>query len=124
MGTFGASQIIEFFKNEGIKPKIAIVGEPTGMVPLVGHKGGLEMITEIKGSSGHSSDPRGKVNSIYYAAKLISFIEKVNNDLSLYNKIIPCGIKDKGITSLEKLGVKNYNNIDDVITKNFLNTFL
>ena len=51
MGTFGASQIIEFFKSEGIKPKIAIVGEPTGMVPLVGHKGGLEMITEIKGSN-------------------------------------------------------------------------
>ena len=52
------------------------------------------------------------------------FSINVNNDLSLYNKIIPCGIKDKGITSLEKLGVKNYNNIDDVITKNFLNTFL
>ena len=90
LGTFGASQILEFFKNEGIKPKIAIVGEPTGMVPLVGHKGGLEMITEIKGSSGHSSDPRGKVNSLYYAAKLISFIEKVNNDLSLsINKVTP-----------------------------------
>jgi len=52
------------------------------------------------------------------------FSINVNNDLSLYNKIIPCGIKDKEITSLEKLGVKNYNNIDDVITKNFLNTFL
>ena len=90
LGTFGASQIIEFFKNEGIKPKIAIVGEPTGMVPLVGHKGGLEMITEIKGSSGHSSDPRGKVNSLYYAAKLISFIEKLNSDLSIStNKITP-----------------------------------
>ena len=83
LGTFGASQILDFFKSEGIKPKIAIVGEPTGMVPLVGHKGGLEMITEIKGSSGHSSDPRGKVNSLYYAAKLISFIENLNRDLSL-----------------------------------------
>ena len=52
------------------------------------------------------------------------FSINVNNDLSLYNKIIPCGIKDKEITSLEKLGVKIYNNIDDVITKNVLNTFL
>jgi len=90
LGTFGASQIMEFFKNKGIKSKIAIVGEPTGMMPLVGHKGGLEMITEIKVSSGHSSDPRGKVNSLYYAAKLISFIEKLNSDLSLStNKVTP-----------------------------------
>ena len=32
----------------------------------------------------------------------------INNDLSLYDKIIPCGIRDKKITSLEKIGKKNY----------------
>ena len=41
-----------------------------------------------------------------------------------YNGIIPCGIKDKGITSLKKLGIKKYNNIEKIITKNFLNIFL
>ena len=52
------------------------------------------------------------------------FSINVNNDLSLYNKIIPCGIKDKNVTSFEKIGISNYENINDVIKKNFLNTFL
>ena len=38
--------------------------------------------------------------------------------------IVPCGIKDKGITSLKKMGVKNYDNIEKVIIKKFLNIFL
>ena len=52
------------------------------------------------------------------------FSLNVCNDLSKYKGIIPCGIKDKGITSLKDMGVKNYSNIEDVIIKNFLNTFL
>ena len=52
------------------------------------------------------------------------FAINVCNDLSKYNGIIPCGIKDKGITSLKKLGIKKYNNIENIITKNFLNIFL
>ena len=51
------------------------------------------------------------------------FALNVCNDLSKYNGIIPCGIKDKGITSLKKLGIKKYNNIENIITKNFLNIF-
>ena len=52
------------------------------------------------------------------------FALNVCNDLSKYNGIIPCGIKDKGITSLKKLGIKKYNNIEKIITKSFLNIFL
>ena len=52
------------------------------------------------------------------------FSINVNNDLSLYKKIIPCGIKDKGVTSLEKIGVKDSKNIENVIKRNFLNIFL
>ena len=51
------------------------------------------------------------------------FSLNVSNDLRKYKDIIPCGIKDKGITSLKDLGVNNYNNIEKIITKQFLNTF-
>ena len=51
------------------------------------------------------------------------FSINVNNDLSLYKKIAPCGIRDKGITSLKEMGIKNFNNIDKVIIEKFLNTF-
>ena len=52
------------------------------------------------------------------------FSINVSNDLNKYKKIIPCGIKNKGITSLKDLKVIKYNNIDEVIIKKFLNIFL
>ena len=52
------------------------------------------------------------------------FALNVYNDLSKYNKIIPCGIIDREITSLKELGIKNYTNIDQLIIKKFLNIFL
>ena len=52
------------------------------------------------------------------------FSLNVCNDLSKYKGIIPCGIRDKGITSIKEMGIKNYNDIEDVIIKKFLDIFL
>ena len=52
------------------------------------------------------------------------FSLNVCNDLSKYKGIIPCGIKDRGITSLKDMGIKNCKNIEEIIIKKFLNTFL
>ena len=52
------------------------------------------------------------------------FSLNVCNDLSKYKGIIPCGIRDRGITSLKDMGIKNYDNIEEIIIKKFLNTFL
>ena len=51
------------------------------------------------------------------------FSLNISNDLKKYNEIVPCGIKNKGITSLKRMGVNNYQNINNIIIKNFLNTF-
>ena len=52
------------------------------------------------------------------------FSLNISTDLSKYNKIIPCGIKDKGITSLKNIGISNCNNINEIIINKFLKTFL
>jgi len=52
------------------------------------------------------------------------FSLNISIDLSKYNKIIPCGIKDKGITSLKNIGVSNCTNINEIIINKFLKTFL
>ena len=52
------------------------------------------------------------------------FSINISNDLNKYKEIIPCGIKNKGITSLKELNVKNCDNIIKNITSKFLNTFL
>jgi|TARA_B110000438_G_C15689411_1_gene596078 lipoyl(octanoyl) transferase len=52
------------------------------------------------------------------------FSINVSNDLLYLNKIVPCGIKDKGVTSIKNLGIKKYKNINNIIVNKFLNIFL
>ena len=51
------------------------------------------------------------------------FALNVCNDLTKYNGIVPCGLRDKKVTNLKELGIVKYNNIEKIIIKNFLNTF-
>ncbi len=51
------------------------------------------------------------------------FALNISNDLSKYAGIIPCGIRDSGITNLKKLGIVNCKNIEKVIIEKFLNIF-
>jgi len=47
------------------------------------------------------------------------FSINVSNDLTKYNNIIPCGIKDKGITNLKEIKNLDYKKLEDIIIKNF-----
>ena len=47
------------------------------------------------------------------------FAININNDLSKYQNIIPCGISDKGVTNLKSINNQNYNMLSDVIVDNF-----
>jgi len=47
------------------------------------------------------------------------FAININNDLSKYQNIIPCGISDKGVTNLKNINNQNYNMLSDVIVENF-----
>ena len=48
------------------------------------------------------------------------FSLNINNDLKKYDAIIPCGIKDKDVTSLNKICNQNYKDLDNKIIKNFI----
>ena len=43
------------------------------------------------------------------------FSINIKNDLDKYKSIIPCGIKDKGVTNLKKINDQNYDNLDEVL---------
>ena len=47
------------------------------------------------------------------------FALNINNDLTKYENIIPCGISDKGVTNLKNINDQNYNMLGDVIVNNF-----
>ena len=48
------------------------------------------------------------------------FSININNDISNYRKIIPCGIKDKDVTTLKKIDNQNYNELPEEIIKNLI----
>ena len=48
------------------------------------------------------------------------FAININNDLSKYQNIIPCGISDKGVTNLKSINDQNYNLLNDLIINNFI----
>ena len=48
------------------------------------------------------------------------FSININNNLEKYNGIIPCGIKDKGVINLKNIKDQNYENIENVLIKNFI----
>ena len=47
------------------------------------------------------------------------FAININNNLSKYQNIIPCGISDKGITNLKTINDQNYSILSDIIIENF-----
>ena len=48
------------------------------------------------------------------------FSVNIDNDLQKYEKIIPCGVKNKGVTNLMEIKKQNFKNFDNIIIRNFL----
>lgn len=76
-GGFGMPILLEDMLKNSFRPAIVIVGEPTNMNIVTGHKGGYEMRTEITGHAVHSCDPTKGANAISAAMRLIAKIEEL-----------------------------------------------
>ena len=48
------------------------------------------------------------------------FAININNNLDQYKKIIPCGIKDKGVTNLIKIADNDYSKLDNLLIEKFI----
>ena len=48
------------------------------------------------------------------------FSININNNLEKYNAIIPCGIKDKGVTNLKKIKDQDYKELDKKLVEIFI----
>ena len=72
-------------------------------------------------------DNKGKLEKIAAIGVRVSkwiayhgFSININNNLDPYNKIIPCGIKDKGVTNLEKISKLKFDKIEEILIKKFI----
>ena len=72
----------------------------------------------MRGASGEFAQKKRvptKLRTIYKAANTI-----INNNLNKYRAIIPCGIKDKGVTNLKQIKNQNYNELDKKLVEIFI----
>jgi len=77
IGGYGMPILLDSMAANPYRPEVVIIGEPTQMQIVTGHKGGYEMRTEITGFATHSCDPTKGVNAINAAMKLIAKIEEL-----------------------------------------------
>ncbi len=80
-GCLGAGVLMEALAASGRRPAVCIVGEPTMMRVIEGHKGCHEFTTRFTGLEGHTSDPDRGVNAIDYAVRLVGEIHRIAEQL-------------------------------------------
>lgn len=81
VGCFGAASLAAFLGRREIRPAIALIGEPTSMRLVEGHKGCFEYTTEVRGLEGHGSAPDSGVNAADYASRYASRLLELSHDL-------------------------------------------
>jgi len=73
-GCQGAERLIVDLADSGLKPALCVVGEPSGMQPILAHKGKLNLLVKVRGLPGHSSDPAKGVNAVQAAGEAIAWV--------------------------------------------------
>ncbi|MFM9373784.1 acetylornithine deacetylase [Streptomyces sp. Da 82-17] len=74
IGCAGAPSLVEEIVRRGLRPRACVVGEPTGMRVVRGHKSITLVRVAFHGMAAHSSLTPHGVNAIEYAAQLVGFV--------------------------------------------------
>ena len=78
IGCVGAKRLVDAMAGFEVKPHVGLIGEPTDMAMVLGHKGKLSYRVTVSGLSCHSAYISNGVNAVEYAAELIAFIRAMN----------------------------------------------
>jgi len=81
VGCLGAKALVKCLRDKGIRPSVAIIGEPTSMRIIEGHKGCYEYTTRFTGLAGHGSAPDRGVNAVEYAVRYVARLMALRDEL-------------------------------------------
>jgi acetylornithine deacetylase len=76
VGCGGAKRLIRDLDQSGLRPDLCVVGEPSGMKPILAHKGKLNLHVTVRGLAGHSSEPSKGVNAVQAAGEAIAWVAR------------------------------------------------
>ncbi len=80
-GCLGAKDLAQHLADRADRPSLAIIGEPTEMRLIEGHKGCCEYSTYFTGRAGHGSQPDLGVNAVEYAVRYINRLMDMRAEL-------------------------------------------
>ena len=83
VGCIGARRLIEDLRQMPMRPAVAIIGEPTEMRIVHGHKGCFEYTTLFTGLDGHGSNPAVGVNAVEYAVRYAGRLMDLADELRM-----------------------------------------
>lgn len=77
LGCLGAHDLAAHVGSLPARPALCVVGEPTSMKVITGHKGICDFDCAVRGKEAHSSLAPYAVNAVEYAAELVAHIKSV-----------------------------------------------
>ena len=80
VGCIGVGRMIRDMQDIGVAPGICIVGEPSSMQVVSGHKGKLAMRAHVCGREAHSALAPYAVNALEYAAEMIVQLRRMQRE--------------------------------------------
>jgi acetylornithine deacetylase len=83
VGCKGVPHLLADLARRNIKPRGCVIGEPTDMRVIIGHKGASMFRVRVKGLAAHSSLAPFGVNAIEYAGLMIAHLRQVGEDLRI-----------------------------------------
>ena len=89
IGCIGVRGAIREIADWPIRPRACIVGEPTMMQVVLGHKTKRSIRVTVRGKTGHSSLAPNYVNAVEYAARLTVFISDMGRELAATGAVDP-----------------------------------
>lgn len=81
VGCLGVRSLLGELEQRPHRPVLCIIGEPTELKPVLGHKGKLAMRCDVHGAPCHSAYAPQGVNAIEYAAQLIGELGRIGTTL-------------------------------------------
>jgi acetylornithine deacetylase len=70
----GAKTLTRDLDLSGLQPSFCVVGEPSGMQPILAHKGKFNLNVTVRGLTGHSAEPAKGVNAVQAAGEAIALV--------------------------------------------------
>jgi len=73
--------LLHLIEQEGIRPHVVVIGEPTDLGVYRGQRGRVEAVISARGVSAHAAHPEKGVNALYKLAPVLADLEALNRRL-------------------------------------------